>query len=475
MSVISPSRIVGARSWLRWPGILLLLILLGPLPSRGADELIAPRGPGKVESAIAVESDPATDIRIESRVRKLFDTIDGLHNVEVKVSGGVVVLSGEAASKAEHEQAVSLARRVENVVDVRDGIRESRDLGTRAMQISNRLEAQIANLIAYLPLLLVAVAVAAIFWWIALRIARSTLVARRFTGNPFMRDFVRQAVRVAVTGIGLVLALQVLDASTLVGSVLGAAGVLGIALGFALRDTVENYIASLLLSLRQPFGRDDLVTIEGFEGRVVRLTARATILMTLDGNHTRIPNAVVYKSIIVNYTRNPKRRFEFDVGVDTEQSLAAAQDLAATTVAQMAGVLRDPPASCTVQQLGDSNVVLRIFGWVDQREAEFQKVRSEAIRLVKGAFDRAGIVMPEPIYNVRLGPRMSVLEAEVSPVTESRRQSVSPTAQGAAGKAEPEEPQAAVDIALRDDLQRQIDADRGPNDEDLLREHAPKE
>ena len=100
--------------------------------------------------------------------------------------------------------------------------------------------------------------------------------------------------------IGIVLALSVLDASGLVSSVLGAAGLLGLALSFALRDTVENYIVSILLSLRQPFAPNDDVMIEGRQGRVIRLTSRATELLTLDGNHIRIPNAIVFEGVIVN-------------------------------------------------------------------------------------------------------------------------------------------------------------------------------
>jgi small-conductance mechanosensitive channel len=252
--------------------------------------------------------------------------------------------------------------------------------------------------------------------------------------------------------------------------------VIGLAVGFALRDTVENYIASLLLSLRQPFARDDLVTIDGCEGRVVRLTARATILMTPDGNHTRIPNARVYKAVIVNYTRNPKRRFQFDVGVDTEQNLAAAQELAAATLAQMDGVLADPPPSCTVEQLGESNVVLRVFGWVDQTQAEYVKVRSEAIRLVKGAFDRAGVVMPEPIYNVRVGQLPGAPGSAPSAAAHADQRTAQ-RAESPRSKTEQisPEPVRAIDIARRDDLGEQIAADRGADDQDLLRSHAPKE
>ncbi|MEO8740414.1 MAG: mechanosensitive ion channel domain-containing protein [Casimicrobiaceae bacterium] len=445
---------------------------MGPLPALGAEEAAtSAASQGKVESTIAITSDTATDSRIKLRVRQLFATIDGLQDVDVAVNGGVVVLTGIAASKAVHEQAIRLAQRVEGVVDIRDRIEASRDLRRRIAQLSDRLTAQFLSFVGYLPLLLVAAVVVATFWWIAQRIATSRVVARHLTSNPFLRDFVRQLIRVAVTGLGLLLALQVLDASTLVGSVLGAAGVIGLALGFALRDTVENYIASLLLSLRQPFSRDDLVTIEGFEGRIVRLTARATILMTLDGNHTRIPNAKVYKAIIVNYTRNPRRRFQFEVGVDTEQNLAAAQALAATTVAQMDGILAEPPPSCTVQLLGDSNVILRVFGWIDQREAEFLKVRSEAIRLVKGAFDRAGVVMPEPIYNVRVGPGSATSGFATTPDSTGSPSSTTSGVRAGGGS----EPLGAIDIAPRDELKGQIAADYQPDDEDLLRNHAPKE
>jgi small conductance mechanosensitive channel len=452
--------------------LFALLSALAPWPVHAADGA-APGGAPKVDSTIAVQSDAGTDAKIRTRAQQLFATVDGLGDVIVVVSGGVVELTGVAASKAAHEQALQLVRRIENVVDVRDDIVESRDLGERMSRMLDRLGAQVWSFIQYLPLLLVAAAVFAAFWWLAYRIAASARLGRRFAANPFLRDLARQLVRIAIVGVGVLLALEILDASTLASSVLGAAGVVGLAIGFALRDTVENYIASLLLSLRQPFDRDDLVTIDGMEGRVVRLTSRATVLMTPDGNHLRIPNAKVYKAVIVNYTRNPKRRFQFDVGVDTEQNLASAQELAAKTVAQMNGVLPDPPASCTVQQLGDSNVVLRVFGWVDQRQAEFLKVRSEAIRLVKGAFDRAGIVMPEPIYNVRVGQAASPGGTGDSIGMPSPDRAHPSTAR--VGPSPAEEPPEAIDIAPRDDLDQQIAADRRDDEDDLLHHRAPKE
>jgi small-conductance mechanosensitive channel len=158
-------------------------------------------------------------------------------------------------------------------------------------------------------------------------------------------------------------------------------------LGFAFQDLAENSLASILLSLRQPFAPNDLVSIDGQQGKVVRLTSRATTLLTLDGNHLRIPNATVFKATILNFTRNPERRFTFAVGIDTEELIPRAQALAVQTLATSPGVLRDPPPLCLVETLGESTVELSMVAWVDQRASDYVKARSEAIRRIKEAFD----------------------------------------------------------------------------------------
>lgn len=449
-------------------GALWLLVAL-TAPCGHAEERAANGDVSRViEAPIAVEAAPGSDAKIQSRLLQLFASLDGLQSIAVTVNAGIVTLSGEVATKAAHRQAVELAHRVHDVVEVRDRIDESRNIWQRLTQTRDRVLVQLFDFAAYLPFLLVALGILAIARQVAERLAGSERIMQRVGANPFMRDLARQVVRITVIGAGLLLALEVMDASTLVGSLLGAAGVVGLAVGFALRDTVENYIASLLLSLRQPFARDDLISVEGWEGRVLRLTARATILMTLDGNHTRIPNATVYKAVIVNYTRNPKRRFQFDVGVDTAQNLAAAQALAADTLRRMQGVLDEPPPVCTVEQLGDSNVLLRVFGWVDQSAVEFLKVRSEAIRLVKAAFDRAGVVMPEPIYNVRFGQAQGLQGAAAL---------LGPSQDGGGRTREHEqvvEPTGVIDIAPRHDLAGQIAAEEG-GAEDLLHSRAARE
>jgi small-conductance mechanosensitive channel len=349
--------------------------------------------------------------------------------------------------------AGALARQIEGVTAVENEIAESRSLRRRMAAVWAELEERAWDAAHVVPLLVVALLVIAGFALLARMLGRSERLYAWITSNVFLRDLARQVVQGAVVILGILLALEILDATALVGAVLGAAGLAGLAIGFAFRDLVENYIASILLSLRQPFAPNDHVIIEGHEGKVVRLTSRATILLTFDGNHVRLPNATVFKAPIVNFSRKPERRFQFVVGVGVEENLASAQDLAVEVLRKIEGVLEEPAPFSLVETLGDSNVALRVFAWVDQQKSDFGRVRSEAIRLVKNAFDAQGIEMPEPIVRVRVESGAEVAEAAPA-VAETT---------------------VARDVAPDDHMDREIQAERAAEEPDLLSADAPPE
>ena len=220
--------------------------------------------------------------------------------------------------------------------------------------------------------------------------------------NPFLQNLLRQAGGVGAGLLGVVLALELLDATALVGAVLGAAGVVGIAVGFAFRNIAENYLAGIILSIRQPFSPDDQILVEGQEGKVIRLTSRETLLMTLDGNHLRIPNATIFNSVVQNYTRNPLRRFRFDLSVGQSEALARVQSIGLSALQGLEGILDEPPPRVVITDVGDSWVMLRFSGWIDQRTVAFDKARSEAIRVTKEALDAERVAMPAPEYGIRI-------------------------------------------------------------------------
>lgn len=264
----------------------------------------------------------------------------------------------------------------------------------------NKVAADLAGLVAKLPLLLVAALIVLFAVWLGGFVSRRLHWLRLRTHNPYMDGLMRNVLRVLIILFGVLLALNLLNATALVTAVLGSAGVVGLVLGFAFKDIAENYVAGILLSLRQPFSPGDHVVIDGNEGKVVALHSRSTMLMTLDGNELRLPNALVFKAIVLNYSRNPKRRFDFSITIDGAQSIRSAQTLALEQICGIDGLLTDPGPSWSVQEFTPGGIVLRFFGWVDQRESDLGKVRSEAIRLVKAAFARAGIEGPRTTYHV---------------------------------------------------------------------------
>jgi small-conductance mechanosensitive channel len=141
---------------------------------------------------------------------------------------------------------------------------------------------------------------------------------------------------------GLLVALDLLDATALAGAVVGTAGLAGLVLGFAFKDSVENYLAGLLLALTQPFAQNDHIKLESHEGKVVRLSPRETILMKLDGNHVRLPNALVFRMPLTNFSRNPRRRFQFEVGVGPSDDLALARETGMADWRLRRGIPRGP-------------------------------------------------------------------------------------------------------------------------------------
>ncbi|MEP0560796.1 MAG: mechanosensitive ion channel family protein, partial [Qipengyuania citrea] len=390
------------------------------------------------------------DRRIAERIAGIFAELPAFGAVEVEVNEGVVSLSGTVPKPDDIARAEAIVNRVAGVVTVENGLERDLSLSAGSAGILT-LADRWNSLVRMLPLIGMALGVWLAIAFLGYLIAGLGRLWHRIAPNSFLAELIASAIRFGFTIVGLVIALDMIGATALLGAVLGGAGVIGIALGFAMRDTIENYVASLLLSLRQPFRANDWVQIDTYEGRVIRLTSRATVLMTLDGNHLRIPNGQVFKAVIVNFTRNPQRRFHFDLGVDADDDARAARQLGRDTLAGLEFVLSDPPPEARIIEVGDSNVVIRFLGWVDQRDTDWWKAQSQAIPAVKGALEDAGFGLPEPIYRLRFDPR----SATVPFAAEAATATVTPSAD--------EPPQAKR--AVRDVAASPADEDVRPADE----------
>ncbi|MAD76408.1 MAG: mechanosensitive ion channel protein MscS [Rheinheimera sp.] len=342
------------------------------------------------------------DQAIAARLGEITAAINGLEQVDISVSAGVVTLQGEIASAQLRNELTTIASRLEGVVHVQNQLQEPLAVRSRLAPAAEKFREMLATTVQMLPLLLLAVLAVVLFSLLGSWLSRRNALLRRIGLSELATNLGMRFVRLIVTSIGILIALELLDATALVSAMLGVAGVIGIALGFAFRNIVENYLAGVLLSTRNPFAIGDFIQVDEMTGKVIRLTSRDTVLMTLDGNHLRIPNSQIITSPMTNFTRNPLRRFEFNVGVSVELDLVRVRELAISTLSNMPGILTEPRPRVLVLELGDSAVTVRVMAWIDQRQTDFLKARSEAIRLVKTAFDQAGIEMPEPIYRLHM-------------------------------------------------------------------------
>ncbi len=395
----------------------------------------------------------AADARIERTLSAVFSVVEELKSVKAQVRSGVVKLTGSAASGDHADKAVKLAKGLDGVLYVDNDIDVAVEVTERVGPTMNRLRERAGGWLQKLPLFGVAIGVMLLFAFLG-RVVRSAKGLYRLIHGKFLQELTARLLGAVVLGVGILIALELLDATALVGAVFGAAGVAGIAIGFAFKDIIENYLASVLMSLRRPFKQNDHVMIGDREGKVVRLTGRETILMTLDGNHLRLPNASVFKAEILNYTRNPQRRFDFSVGVGVEEDLTRAVELGVKTLKATPGIEQSPPPESRIEELGDSTVALRFYGWVDQREADWGKVRSEAIRRVKVRLDAAGVDMPVPTYQVDLRQGAAADSGE-KPERKPR-----PT--------DTDVERSAHEVSVDDYLDRQIEADEAGEGEDNL-------
>ncbi|MBW8823304.1 MAG: mechanosensitive ion channel [Xanthomonadales bacterium] len=351
---------------------------------------------------LAAQSAPI-DVHLQRQIAQLLAAQPALREVRASAEGGVVTLSGQVIDLSQRKVATDIAAGVAGVKQVDNEIALNPDLPVRFRSALDEVQAKLVRLIVSLPLLLVAVLIVAIAAWLGGFISGRMLLLKRLSRhNPYMDGLLRNIVKTLVILGGVLIALDLLGATSLVGAVLGSAGVVGLVLGFAFKDIAENYVSGILLSIRQPFAPGDTVRIDSNEGRIVALTSRATILITADGLNLQLPNALVFKSVLTNFTRNPRRRFDFTTVIDTRSSWNEAMDIGIEAVRAVDGVLGDPAPTALIREISNDGATMQYFGWIDQRNNDLSKTRSEAMRQVRRKLRKAGIVPPSPVQSIRL-------------------------------------------------------------------------
>jgi small conductance mechanosensitive channel len=245
-----------------------------------------------------------------------------------------------------------------------------------------------------LPNLGAAILIVLLFWILA-RVASNVVgrVLRRATSYGEINALLTRLAFIATLAAGLFIALGILQLEKTVTSLVAGAGVLTLIIGFAFQDLAANFIAGILLQLRHPFRRGQLVRTNDFYGTVEHIDLRNTVIHTLTGQIVHLPNKDVFQNPLENFSESGYRRIDIPVIVPTGLNVDRAERMAMAAVETVPG--RDASRAVEVfyDGFGGDSIAFTLRFWIafHNRESEFLMARGEAVKRIKRAFDREAV------------------------------------------------------------------------------------
>lgn len=218
---------------------------------------------------------------------------------------------------------------------------------------------------------------------------------RRLVGSRYSPQQGMVAGKVVLYAGVLVLLVSVLmELGFSLAPLLGAAGILGIALGFAAQTSVSNIISGFFLMAEQPFVVDDLIQVSDLTGRVLSIDVLSVKLRTYDNRFVRIPNEDLVKTAFLNLTRFPIRRADIPVGVAYKENVARVREILFQVAREHPEALMEPEPQFFFQDYGPSSLDFLFGVWVSTER--YFEVRNELRETIKERFDEEGIEIPFP-------------------------------------------------------------------------------
>lgn len=262
-----------------------------------------------------------------------------------------------------------------------------------------RVDSWLDGFTKLLPNIVVAIIVFLIFFIIA-RIVRGvvkkTFVSRdRSNLGEILGGFFNASILIFGGLIAATIVIPSLDPASIVAGL----GVSSVAIGFAFKDILQNWLAGLLILLRQPFEIGDQIEVSGYEGTVKIIETRATIIRTYDGQRAVIPNSEIYTNAVLVKTGEDKRRSQYDIGIGYADDIDEACELIKNVMRDIEGIEQDPAPEAYVWDLAASWVTIRARWWTDSQRGDVVANRSNVVLGVKKALDLAKIDMP---YDTRI-------------------------------------------------------------------------
>ena len=266
--------------------------------------------------------------------------------------------------------------------------------------------------IALLPNL----AIALVILFVTAIVARfATSIADKVTGKSSMREDLRQLVETFVRLLiwlgGIMLALIVAIPGFTPAGLIAGLGIGALAIGFAFQDIFENFLAGVLIMLREKMRIGDLIEVEGVLGKVEKITLRETYVRQLSNELTIMPNSMLFKNPVQILTDDTVRRNEVVVGVSYDCDLEEAQRVIAEAMKTVDAIVDDRPIIVYAQEFGGSSIDFLVQWYAQSAARDLRQTKSEAIKAIKKHLDAAGIDIPFPIQTTLFPDALRIEQA----------------------------------------------------------------
>lgn len=223
-------------------------------------------------------------------------------------------------------------------------------------------------------------------------------VMARANIDPTLSKFLGSIVYALLLISVAIAALDELGVNTT--SLLALLGAAGLAVGLAVKDSLANFAAGVMLIMFRPFKIGDYIEAGGTAGTVEHIKVFSTILLTPDNREITVPNGAIFGGKIVNVSARPTRRVDLVFGIGYSDDIEKARALITKVMSEDTRILNDPAPAVSLAELADSSVNLNVRPWVNN--ADYWAVRSDLLEKIKLIFDQNGISIPFPQRDVHL-------------------------------------------------------------------------
>jgi small conductance mechanosensitive channel len=266
----------------------------------------------------------------------------------------------------------------------------------------DKMQAMLNGFIFLLPNMVLALIVFAIFFFIARAIKK---VVRKLTRDRRQARNLGMVLGRLAQGttilVGLFIALSIVIPSLKASDLVQLLGISGVAIGFAFRDILQNFLAGILILLTEPFQIDDQIVFKDFEGTVENIETRATTIKTYDGRRIVIPNSELFTNSVTVNTAFENRRLEYDIGIGYGDDINEARRFILEAIHETDGVLETPAPDAIVVELAGSTVNIRARWWVQPpRRADVLDLQDRVLTNIKNKLTANGIDLPFPTQQI---------------------------------------------------------------------------